>query len=469
MWQDIKPSQLINSNRAAFWIPGFAVASWGPFIPYIKDKFELSVDQLGIMLMCMAVGAISALLFASPLLTKVGCRIVVQVCSAILAICLGLVTVIPNFYTLCVTLFIMGMSCEFLSMAANVNAGALEHLLKRNIMSGLHGVYSLGNAVGVFIVAGLLSLGLNFIAGNLLLTCCVFSLAVILYCGLIASRNLLTDLSVVEQSESDSKDSAPHKNEETSKTTGKKVFITPMLFLLGLICFIMFIVEGSMLDWTGVFLNTIKGMPLHEAGYGFAAFAIMMTICRLTGDKIVTTLGRRNVLTYGAIFAMAGLCLAVTMPHPIVCIMGFGMVGVGAANLVPQTISYAATVKEVPLQRSILIVNAIGYIGGLFGPALIGFIAHRIGLEYTFLLLASSIAVVALIAFAKIRNGSIATLTQANAPTKAQASAETSAEASAETSTEDSAEISAEASTEASAEASAPHNTQTSTQNTLAH
>ena len=181
--------------------------------------------------------------------------------------------------------------------------------------------------------------------------------------------------------------------------------------MLGLICFIMFMVEGSMMDWTGVLLNQVKGVPMSEAGYGFAAFACMMTVCRLTGDKIVATLGRRRVLVMGSIFAASGIALAVMVPHPMVSLVGFGMVGVGAANLVPQAISYAATERRVPIARSILIVNAIGYIGGLLGPALIGFVAHRIGLEQTFLILACMVLIVAVISYFFIRSGSISELT----------------------------------------------------------
>ena len=400
MSEQVKPSRLINSNRAAFWIPGFAMASWGPFIPYVKDRFDLTEDHLGVLLMCIAIGAAFAMAGASFFINKFGCRAVVRVASVILAVCLGAVTVIPNYYVLAADLFVMGLSCECLSLAANINAGALERLLKRSIMSGLHGVYSLGNTAGVFIVATFLSSGLTFMMGNLLLSSCVFSLAVILYCGLIASRHLLTDLSAFNQQEQDSANSTHHK-----------VFITQLLLMLGLICFIMFMVEGSMMDWTGVLLNQVRGVPMSEAGYGFAAFACMMTVCRLTGDKIVATLGRRRVLVMGAIFAAAGIALAVMVPHPMVSLVGFGMVGVGAANLVPQTISYAATERRVPISRAILIVNAIGYIGGLLGPALIGFVAHRIGLEETFLLLACLVLVVSIISYFFVRSGSIAELT----------------------------------------------------------
>ena len=425
VWSDIKPSRLINSNRAAFWIPGFAVASWGPFIPYIKDRFALTEDHLGLLLMCMAIGAMSAMTFASALQTKFGCRAVVRVCGVMVALCLASVTVMPNFYGLCAVLFIFGLNSECLSIAANVNAGALETLLKRNIMSGLHGVYSLGNTVGVFLVAGFLGAGLTFVAGSLLLTSCIVSVLIVLYCALIGSHYMLTDLSVVEQARAEDESSAQESKDAIEKAPAKKgPFITPILFLLGCICFIMFIVEGSMMDWTGVFLTTVRDVPLHEAGYGFAAFAVMMTICRLTGDKIVSTLGRRRVMTIGAIFATAGICLAVTVPHPMVALVGFAMVGVGAANIVPQAISYAATETRVPIQRGILLVNAIGYIGGLLGPALIGFIAHRIGLEYTFLILASGVLIVSLISYLKIRSGSLdAIKAKANTQIEAQQAA----------------------------------------------
>lgn len=443
VWSDVKPSRLINSNRAAFWIPGFATASWGPFIPYVKENFGLSEDNLGLLLMCMAVGAVCSLLFASRFMTKFGCRLVVQFCGVVVALCLASVTVIPNFYCLCVVLFLFGLNCECLSIAANVNAGALEALLKRNIMSGLHGVYSLGNTVGVFLVALFLGAGLTFIGHNLLLTSALLPVLVILYCALIASRYLLTDLSVVdEQRQKDeaanaknADDSEAAKAETAKAKNGKSPFITLIVFMLGCICFVMFIVEGSMMDWTGVFLNTIKGVPLHEAGYGFAAFAVMMTVCRLTGDKIVSTLGRRRVMVIGAIFAASGIALAVTVPHPMLSIIGFAMVGVGAANIVPQAISYAATETRMPIQRSILLVNAIGYIGGLFGPAVIGFVAHRIGLEYTFLILASGVLLVSLISYVKIRSGSLESLKNA-ANAAANAAANTTANATAKASAE---------------------------------
>lgn len=410
MFSNLKPSQLINSTRSAFWIPGFAVASWGPFIPFIKSNLNLNEDHLGYLLMCMAVGAGATLLYANQVISRFGCRAMVRFCGVVLALCLLGVTVVDNVYVLGFILFLFGANNESIAIAANVNAAAVEKYLDRSLMSGFHGVYSLGNAVGVFIVASMLSAHLDFVGSNMLLTAACMSWIVLVYCALVASRHMITDLHAVEAFLNQRQTQAQEAQTlvPSASPAGhpyKFDFMHPMLLMLGAMCFVMFVSEGSMLDWTGVFLNQYRGVPMSEAGYGFAAFAIMMTICRLTGDRVVTFFGRKRVLTLGGVLVTAGICLAVTVPHPIVSIVGFAMVGMGASNIVPQCVSYAATVRSVPLHKSVFIVNAIGYIGSLFGPAVIGFLAHRIGLDHTFLILSCGTALVALAAYLKIKSG----------------------------------------------------------------
>lgn len=420
MFSQLKPSQLINSTRSAFWIPGFAVASWGPFIPFIKSNLHLTEDHLGYLLMCMALGATATLIYANQVISRFGCRAMVRFCGVILALCLVGVTVVDNVYVLGLILFLFGANNESIAIAANVNAAAVEKYLDRSLMSGFHGVYSLGNAVGVFIVASMLSANLDFIGSNMLLTAACMSWIVLVYCALIASRHMFTNMHEVEEflNQRQNQPQQPTTQDGTQQATlenninrrYKFDFMHPMLLMLGTMCFIMFVTEGSMLDWTGVFLNQYRSVEMSEAGYGFAAFAVMMTLCRLTGDRVVTLLGRKRVLTMGGVLVTAGICLAVTVPHPMVSVLGFGMVGMGASNIVPQCVSYAATVKDIPLHKSVFIVNAIGYVGGLFGPAVIGFLAHRIGLDYTFILLSCGTALVALAAYMKIKSGPLSSI-----------------------------------------------------------
>lgn len=506
MFNQLKPVQLIRSTRSAFWIPGFAAASWAPLIPFIKSNLSLTEDHLGYVLMCAAVGAVTTLLYANPVISRFGCRALVRFCGAILACCLVGVTLVNNVYLLGLILFIFGAMSEGIAIAANVNAAAIEKYLDKSLMSGFHGLYSLANAVGVFVVASMLSANIDFINDDILLTAATMSWLVLIYCSQISSRHLITDMHATEEflnqlqaereaqkSQQENQNSIPesplakHNTKNNSqdaqqakqeaqnteqdlqlakqdnlqvaqeiqnyeqvieaalsvntpkvsdKTAGtqegvedlenkekasvksatptqtkqRPYFLHPMLLLLGFICFVMFVTEGSMLDWTGVFLSQYRGVALSEAGYGFAAFAIMMTACRLMGDRVVTFFGRRRVLTMGGILVTAGICLAVTVPHPMVAVLGFGLVGVGASNIVPQSVSYAATVKSVPLHKSVFVVNAIGYIGGLFGPAVIGFSAHRIGLDVTFIILSIGTAIVATAAYLKIKSGPLSSI-----------------------------------------------------------
>lgn len=492
MFNQLKPVQLIRSTRSAFWIPGFAAASWAPLIPFIKSNLSLTEDHLGYVLMCAAVGAVTTLLYANPVISRFGCRALVRFCGAILACCLVGVTLVNNVYLLGLILFIFGAMSEGIAIAANVNAAAIEKYLDKSLMSGFHGLYSLANAVGVFVVASMLSANIDFINDDILLTAATMSWLVLIYCSQISSRHLITDMHATEEflnqlqaerdaqkaqqenqnsipepplakhntknnsqdaqqakqdnlqvaqeiqnyeqvieaaqtvnalkvgyktaasqegvKDQENKEKVSVKSATPTQTKQRPYFLHPMLLLLGFICFVMFVTEGSMLDWTGVFLSQYRGVALSEAGYGFAAFAIMMTACRLMGDRVVTFFGRRRVLTMGGILVTAGICLAVTVPHPMVAVLGFGLVGVGASNIVPQSVSYAATVKSVPLHKSVFVVNAIGYIGGLFGPAVIGFSAHRIGLDVTFIILSIGTAIVATAAYLKIKSGPLSSI-----------------------------------------------------------
>lgn len=159
-----------------------------------------------------------------------------------------------------------------------------------------------------------------------------------------------------------------------------------------------------MLDWSGVFLRTEHGISLEHAGYGYAAFAITMTIFRLTGDKIVSAFGRGRIIVLGTLCIVLGFVVAVVIPHYLAAFAGFALIGVGASNVVPQLVSITARIKEVPTHISVTIVNTIGFTGILVGPALIGFLAHAITLPYTYLVQALGVLFVTIMSVILIKS-----------------------------------------------------------------
>jgi fucose permease len=81
--------------------------------------------------------------------------------------------------------------------------------------------------------------------------------------------------------------------------------------------------------WSAVFLTSVRNVDASYAGLGYAAFASIMTIGRLSGDKIVHRFGNAKILAFSGMCAATGFALVTLVPFwPIAC-LGFGLVGVG--------------------------------------------------------------------------------------------------------------------------------------------
>lgn len=397
--------QMIFANRASFFMAGFCIAAWAPMIPFVKERFGLDEHNLGLLLLCVGIGSFVSMPTSSWLSSRLGCRTPIVVSALIVMLCLVSIPFISNIYLLGLVLFIMGINAVALDVISNIAGALVEQVTARNIMSGLHGLYSVGGFCGALSVTFLLSAGLPFhLAG-------IYAAAILLIVALLGSRHLLTTVYYDEHNQPLTREQyqekeAQKKQEKAAnnqKTSNLQYYLHPIVLLIGVMCFIMFMTEGSMLDWSGVFLTTERGFSLEHAGFGYAAFAIMMTICRLTGDKVVTKFGRRRVLMFSTLFIIAGYIIAVLVPHYIAAFIGFALIGVGASNVVPQLVSVTARIKEVPPHISVAIVNAIGFSGVLVGPALIGFLAHAITLSYTYLCQAGGVFLVFLMSLFLIK------------------------------------------------------------------
>jgi hypothetical protein len=107
-----------------------------------------------------------------------------------------------------------------------------------------------------------------------------------------------------------------------------------------------------------------------------------MAIMRLTGDSIIHRLGPAKVVFYGTLLAGAGFIVAVTVPSAIAALLGFVMVGLGAANVVPIFFTAAGRIPNVPPSIALSAVTILGYSGQLAGPALIGVLAEITSLSW---------------------------------------------------------------------------------------
>ena len=161
-----------------------------------------------------------------------------------------------------------------------------------------------------------------------------------------------------------------------------------IVLFIGMLCFIGFLAEGAVLDWSAVFLTSVRGMARAYAGLGYAAFALTMTLGRLVGDRIVRRAGGGKVIQSGGVCVALGFALTTLKLAWPVALVGYALAGVGCSNIVPVLFSGAGRQTVMAETVAVPAIMTFGYAGILAGPAAIGFVAQAASLSAAFLILA---------------------------------------------------------------------------------
>jgi fucose permease len=340
------------STRLFFLSSGFVNAAWAPMVPFAKARTGLGTASFGAVLIGLGVGAVLIMPLVSWGLSRHGSRRCMAASCALLTLVLPLLAILSSPLGLALALLCFGFGLGGLDAAMNAQAVEVEVLSARPLMSGFHGMFSIGGLTGSLGLTLLLAGGLSVQAGALAIT------AMFLILWLTRLSGLLPGL---------------EPKAAAGQPSSLRLALHPVVLLIGGLCFIGFLGEGATLDWSALFLHG-KGLPTAYGGIGYAAFSVTMAAGRLTGDRVVRRFRVVPVLRASAVVAALGWAVAVLIPGPA-AVLGFALVGLGAANIVPLLFGAAARVPGVPTSVSIPLISALGYGGMLCGPAMVGFAA----------------------------------------------------------------------------------------------
>jgi len=289
--------------------------------------------------------------------------------AALVAAALPILALSTSSAILAFALFVFGAGIGAMDCVMNVQAVIVERASGKTMMSGFHSLFSVGGLVGASAMTLLLSSGASP------------WLSALAIAGIIVGAMLTAAPSLLPYG-----------------ATGEgPMFIVPhgAVLLIGALCFILFLAEGAVLDWSAVFLTQSRNVDPGVAGFAYTSFALAMMIGRLTGDALVDRFGSKLVFTVGPLCASAGLLFATISPWSFSPIIGFGLVGIGCANVVPILFSAVGRQKDMPAHVAIPAITTIGYAGVLAGPAGIGLVAQWWGLSVAFILVAGLLVAVA--------------------------------------------------------------------------
>lgn len=276
-----------------FAVHGAVTGSFATRVPWIQDHAGVSAGQLGLALAFPAIGASIAMPLAGRISHRFGARTALRGLLALWTLALILPALAPNLLTLCAVLFVYGSTAGMSDVAMNALGVEVENRLDKSIMSGLHGMWSVGALIGS--AAGTVAAHIGTDA-RLHHTIAALVLTAL---GLLACRNVL-DLRSEPDEEPPPRFTLPPKS----------------ALIIGAVGFCAVFAEGASLDWSAVYLRDILGSSDGVAAASTTAFALTMAVARLAGDRIVDRFGAvRTVRTGGALATLGGL-LVVFSPSP---------------------------------------------------------------------------------------------------------------------------------------------------------
>ena len=238
-----------TATRSAFFLAGFIMAVWAAMVPFVKMELALDEAHLGMVLLCVGLGALIVMPFCGAIVAKKGAKFLLQGAFFVVPLILFTVNFSNHVFLTAALLFLFGMVFGAIDVSMNVHAVEVDHRSEKRLIAGFHALYSLGSVAGALAMALLLNaeISLLYASGTLLILC--------MFVWAWSVNKLLPD---------------------AGKAQGvSKSFALPKGFVLalGLICFLLFMIEGAVLDWGGVFLVEEKSAAIENAGLAFAAFS----------------------------------------------------------------------------------------------------------------------------------------------------------------------------------------------------
>ncbi len=341
-----------------FFVHGLLFASWAAHIPHVKAKLGLDNGTLGLALLGVPAGSIGAILLAGYLVPRVGSRRVVQVCLVGYCAAGPFVGVAGSPFQLALALFGWGAFQGALDISMNTQAIAVEKHRERPLMNGMHAGWSIGAFAGAGIGALGVALGVSLTAQLAGLGAVSVAVAGWLTLGMLHD--------------------ATDQPAQPKERRGRR--LSPALLTIAAIAFASFLCEGAAADWSAVYLRDTLDSSAAVAGLAYTVFILAMVAVRLLGNRLTARFGAPAMISVLAAAATVGFGAALAIAAPAAAMIGFLLLGVGVATVVPSMFSAAGKLPGIHPGVGVATVSGIAWIGFLCGPPLIGQLAEATSL-----------------------------------------------------------------------------------------
>ncbi|MFT4296575.1 MAG: MFS transporter [Micropruina sp.] len=361
------PAPSLSAPRSAsavvnlFAYNGLVIGVYAASLAALRERLGLDATGIAVLLVAAGLAAITGMQVGGRLSDRIGARRIALACLFPLLIGLLLAGFAVNYPMLIAGGLLLGVGNGGIDVSMNAIGVQVEATRPKPIMSFFHGMWSVGNFSGAALVL-LASLAWP----SAPVQAAVLVATAVGVASIAAALRITPETAVVNH--------VDH--------TGTKAPIPRWAYLLGLMAIAFGLGEGTAMDWSGLHVTEVAGIPAAQGSVAVTVVAGFMVAIRLLGDALVARYGRRAVVRFGGGCAALGyLITALVTPLPALLI-GWALVGFGVGMIAPQVYAVAGHAAG---GRGLAVVVTFGYATFLSGPAVIGFLAGQFGLQQTML------------------------------------------------------------------------------------
>jgi uncharacterized membrane protein len=369
---------LITSRAAVatvFLCFGLAIGLLGGSIPEIARLAGTSAEIVGSAFFGASIAVILGLTLAGRIGGGVSLKKRLLILLLLAAVSLAVLFHTASAAALIASLFIFTFFLASIDLVMNSEGVAVERDLDRPVLSGFHGLASLGVGLGAISGSYLsVTVGLSATAIVSLLVHALAILAVVL--------------------------GTPDRGATQPAEAGSSWFRPPAaLVALSLVLGVSMAGEMAATMFSAQTLVDQAPALAAYAGAGATAFALFQATVRLGGDRLRALLGDERLIRVSLAAAFLGFAVIATSSSFAVSAFGFAAVGVGTACIVPCGFAAAARMSAKPAAAVISMLSLITGLVRIPAPLAYGWLAGEIGFAPAYLLYALLAAAALSLAF----------------------------------------------------------------------
>jgi MFS family permease len=355
-----------RATAVVFLVSGILTGTLSSRWPWLAGRLHLTSGVIGALGLASTAGALVTMPFAARFVHRYGARAATWVLTVAMGVTLVLPPLAPGIAVLTVIFVLMGAVIGVADNAMNTAGVEAERKTRMTIMSGLHGMWSVGVLAGALAGSLAAQLGLDprlqFAAMG----------GLIAVAGLASRPWLAGDPVVSAVAGSPAEAEVP-----------KFVWPRGLVLLIGLVAFAAIFVEFAASSWAALFMHWTLHSSQAVAALATAVFALAMAAARLAGDYVVGRVGAVRSVRVCGVLGTAGCLLVAVAPDTWLALTGFALIGIGVSVVVPLVFAAAGHLGPSPAV-GVAGVATISYGAGLAAPSMMGGVADISSLRVAF-------------------------------------------------------------------------------------